>query len=97
MIWIAPRAGARITIKTALAVGALLLGVAEAAAVSARVSAACASDYFAYCSQHDPDGPGVRQCMRANGLKLSMGCVNALIAAGEVSKAEVTRRARSAR
>jgi hypothetical protein len=31
--------------------------------------------------------------MRANGLKLSMTCVNALIAAGEVSKAEVARRA----
>jgi hypothetical protein len=31
--------------------------------------------------------------MRANGLKLSQSCVNALIAAGEVSKAEVARRA----
>jgi hypothetical protein len=97
MIRIAPRVGTRATIKVALAVGAMLLGVAEASAASARVTAACASDYFAYCSQHDPDGPGVRQCMRANGLKLSMGCVNALIAAGEVSKAEVARRARAAR
>jgi hypothetical protein len=35
--------------------------------------------------------------MRANGLKLSKGCVNALIAAGEVSKDEVARRARMAR
>jgi hypothetical protein len=52
-----------------------------------RVQMACANDYMAYCSQHDPDGPGVRQCMRANGLKLSKGCVSALIAAGEVSKA----------
>jgi hypothetical protein len=48
---------------------------------------------LAYCSQHDPDGRGVRQCMRANGLKLSTACVNALIAAGEVSKREVARRA----
>ena len=79
----------RTTVKAALAIGALLLGVAEAGAASARVTAACAGDYFAYCSQHDPDGPGVRQCMRANGLKLSKGCVNALIAAGEVSKDEV--------
>ena len=37
--------------------------------------------------------PGVRRCMRANGLKLSLGCANALIAAGEVSKAQVARRA----
>jgi hypothetical protein len=30
--------------------------------------------------------------MRANGLKLSNRCVNALVAAGEVSKSEVQRR-----
>lgn len=84
---------ARTAIEAAVGVAALVLLVAEANAVSARVQSACASDYFAYCSQHDPDGPGVRRCMRANGLKLSMTCVNALIAAGEVSKAEVARRA----
>jgi hypothetical protein len=65
----------------------------HAAAVSPRVQSACAGDYFAYCSQHDPDGAGVRQCMRANGLRLSAPCVKALIAAGEVSKREVARRA----
>jgi hypothetical protein len=58
-----------------------------------RVQTACASDYMAYCSQHDPDGPAVRRCMRANGLKLSKGCVHPLIAAGEVTKTEVARRA----
>jgi hypothetical protein len=75
---------------------ALALVTTQAGAVSARVEAACASDYLAYCSQHDPNGSGVRRCMRANGLRLSMTCVNALIAAGEVSKAEVERRARAA-
>jgi hypothetical protein len=53
---------------------------------------ACAGDYFSYCSQHSPSSPGVRQCMRANGLKLSQRCVNALVAAGEVSANEVARR-----
>jgi hypothetical protein len=79
--------------KLALAFSALVLCASAASAVSMRVQMACANDYMAYCSQHDPDGPGVRQCMRANGLKLSKGCVSALIAAGEVSKAEVARRA----
>ena len=79
--------------RTLACTGALMLAVTQANAASARVQMACASDYFAYCSQHDPDSPGVRRCMRANGLKLSMGCVNALIAAGEVSKEEVARRA----
>lgn len=84
---------ARTTLKAALGLGALVLVAAEVQAASASVQSACASDYFAYCSQHDPDGPGVRRCMRANGLKLSMTCVHALVAAGEVSKAEVARRA----
>src|SRR5262245_39386379 len=68
--------------KVAVALSALVLGTTAASAVSMRVQTACASDYMAYCSQHDLDGPGVRRCMRANGLKLSKGCVNALIAAG---------------
>ena len=40
-------------------------------AVDARVRSACTGDYLAYCSQHDPDGKGVRRCMRSNGHKLS--------------------------
>lgn len=79
--------------KTVLALAALGLVVTEAGAVSARVQSACAGDYFAYCSQHSPEGSGVRRCMRANGPKLSKSCVNALIDAGEVSRAEVERRA----
>jgi hypothetical protein len=69
----------------------------QASASSLAVQLACASDYYAYCSKHDPDGPGVRSCMRANGNKLSQRCINALVAAGEVSKAEVERRAASSR
>jgi hypothetical protein len=30
--------------------------------------------------------------MRANGSKLSQGCLNALVAAGEVSKKEITKK-----
>jgi hypothetical protein len=67
----------------------------EVGAVDSRVSAACANDYLAHCSKHDPDGPGVRRCMRAAGPRLSPTCVNALIDAGEVSKEEVARRARA--
>jgi hypothetical protein len=86
----------RIAARAVLGLAALALVATEAGAVSMRVQMACASDYYSYCSQHSPDSPGVRQCMRANGLKLSRGCVDALIAAGEVSKAEVDRRARAA-
>lgn len=81
----------RILAATILA-GSFVAHTSQASAVSLSVQLACATDYYAYCSKHDPDGPGVRACMRANGLKLSQRCVNALVAAGEVSKAEVERR-----
>ena len=77
----------------ALAAAATLLSVAEASAVSARVKVACSSDYFAYCSMHKVGTPGVRQCMRAAGPKLSKRCLKALVNEGEVSHDEVARRA----
>lgn len=89
------------TLRIASAVGAVLgLGAlaavaTSAGAVSPAVEQACASDYLAYCSQHSPEGAGVRQCMRANGTRLSATCINALIAAGEVSRKEVARRSSS--
>ena len=64
----------------------------QASAASLAVELACAADYYAYCSKHDPDGPATRSCMRANGEKLSMRCLKALVSAGEVSKSEVERR-----
>ena len=69
----------------------------ECSAADARVRAACTNDYLAYCSQHDPDGASVRQCMRANGSRLSAGCVNALIAAGEVQASVVARQMKQKR
>lgn len=78
---------------TAFAILSSAFVAQEAAAASARVRIACASDYFAYCREHAPNSPGVRRCMRAAGPKLSKRCINALIGAGEVSEAEVSRRA----
>jgi len=83
----------RAAVTAFLALGALTGNHSEAGAVNARVKMACAGDYFSYCSQHSPASPAVRQCMRTNGLKLSNRCVNALVAAGEVSAEEVSRRA----
>ena len=85
--------------QTYMIVGSLILATsvfmpAPASAVDGRVEVGCASDYMAYCSQHDPDGRGVRRCMRANQRKLSRACVNALVAAGEVSANEVARATR---
>jgi hypothetical protein len=80
-------------------VGSLILVISAAmpppaSAIDGRVEVGCASDYLTYCSRHDPDGRPVRRCMRANQRKLSRACVDALIAAGEVSANEAARRAR---
>jgi hypothetical protein len=80
-----------------LAIPALAASFSEASAVSTRVKLACASDYFAYCSQYAVGSSELRQCMRVNGNKLSTHCVNALVAEGEVSETEVNRRSASLR
>jgi hypothetical protein len=81
-------------IAAAIALGASVLLTPEAGAVSPRVRSACANDFMANCSQHEPDSAGARSCMCAHGSSLSKGCLDALIAAGEVSKQEVARRER---
>lgn len=74
-----------------LCVGALCGQPDRAAAVSLAVQNACMSDYFAYCSRHDVDTPGLRSCMRAAGPKLSRSCVSALVKAGEVPATKTAR------
>ncbi len=80
-----------------IGLGTIALHSTQASAISLSVQMACASDYYAFCSQHDPFGAGVKACMRANGLRLSNKCVNALVGAGEVSKSEVDRRRAAAK
>lgn len=75
-----------------LGLAALAGSVGDAAAVSLSVQRACMGDYLAHCSQHAIGSAAVRGCMSKAGPRLSGRCVNALMAAGEVSKAEVQRR-----
>jgi hypothetical protein len=79
-----------VRIALAAAVTTALLSTL-AFAYSDAVTTACTGDYLAYCSAYDEDSAKGRQCMRAVGTKLSQGCVNALVAAGEVSKGEAGR------
>ncbi len=75
----------------ALAAAALMLSVSNASAIGFMTQMSCASDYYAYCSQFQVGSKELRICMRRAGPKLSKSCLNALIADGEVSKAEVER------
>lgn len=81
----------RTILAAAATLGALTLST-QAGAVSLAVKMACASDYYAHCSQHDPDSPGVRKCMRTVGKNLSQRCIGALVAAGEVPKSVVEKK-----
>ena len=83
----------RSTVCAALVVGSTVFS-SGAIAVSPAVRSACANDFLAYCSQHDPDSRAARSCMRAHVPNLSKVCLNAVIAAGEVSTKEVSRRER---
>jgi hypothetical protein len=82
-------------IVTALTFAALAATATQASAVSSSVKYACMGDYLTYCSSHAPGSSGVKRCMRSNGSKLSRTCVKALVKAGYVSQAEVSRRAAS--
>ena len=84
-----------IATKSIIAAAIFAATATQAFAVSSSVKYACMGDYFSYCSDHAPGSAGVKQCMRANGSKLSKGCVGALIKAGYVSQSEVSRRTAS--
>ena len=93
-----PRRSRAFGLRWSALVIAALAGVWAASAVNLQVKLACSKDYRALCSQFSSDSPEVRRCMRSAGEKLSPRCLNALIAAGEVSETEVVaRRAAQAR
>lgn len=80
-----------VTIAATVAGLALILP-SPASAVSSSVRNACMGDYFSFCAGMEVGSAELRRCFNRNGAKLSSGCVSALVAAGEVSKAEVDRR-----
>ena len=74
-----------------IGITALAFSAADAGEIPKSVKRACRSDYFAYCSMHRVGSPELRQCMRANGKRLSRGCVDALVAAGLAPKPKKTK------
>lgn len=83
----------RASVLQAVGIAVVAITTCVGSAWAASVQSACKSDYYAHCSSHIPYSAGMRSCMRAAGPKLSKGCIEALISAGEVSRSEVKRRA----
>ena len=69
-----------------------LAGLAQAQSYSKAVQQFCRDDYKKYCADYGLETSGLRSCMDRNGQSLSKNCVRALVQAGEVSQAEVSRR-----
>jgi hypothetical protein len=72
-------------------------GAAAESAYSKAVQQACAKDYHAYCGDYGLETAALRSCMDRAGHSLSKSCVQALVASGEVSQAEVDRRKKTGR
>ena len=85
-------ASIRIALTAAAGATGLALLATQAFAYSDAVINACTDDYLAHCSAYDENSAQGERCMRAVGGKLSQGCVNALVASGEVSKTAAGRR-----
>jgi hypothetical protein len=73
-------------------IAAVLIVVAapgQALAVSEAVKVACKPDYVAYCNNMVVGSPELRACMKANALKLSKPCLQALVDNKEVTQADI--------
>ena len=70
---------------------------AETKSYSKAVQQNCNKDYKTYCGEYGLESNALRDCMDRNGEKLSKVCVNALLADGHVSQAEVDRRRKAAK
>ena len=64
-------------------------GASASWAVSDQVRQLCREDYYAHCPNHALGSTNLRRCMKTAGPKLSSGCIKALVAAGEITQAEV--------
>jgi hypothetical protein len=88
--------------KTTLALVAAMLcaGVAAGGAdaqprYSKALQQACANDYRRLCGEYGIETEALRLCMDRKGKSLTKVCVDAMVADGEVSRAEVQRRGKS--
>ena len=86
------RKASRPVLSSAVLLAGVTLMTGNAFAFSLSVQLACATDYYAHCSAYSLSSPKLRSCMRAVGAGLSKRCVDALVAGGEVSAAEVEHR-----
>jgi len=84
-------------VSFSFALGCSSIAAEAESAYSKAVQQACGADYRKYCGEYGLETTALRNCMDKAGHSLSKSCVSALVAAGEVSQAEVDRRKKSGR
>ncbi len=69
----------------------LALAPDTAGAVTARIKRDCKSDYNRYCKKYELGSEGLRACMSRSIRGVSNRCISALVAGGEMTKAQADR------
>ena len=69
----------------------LALAPDTAGAVTARIKRDCKSDYNRYCKKYELGSEGLRACMSRSIRGVSNRCISALVAGGEMTKAQAER------
>jgi len=64
---------------------------AQAGAISKDMQTYCVNDYKKFCGDYGLQTNALNLCMKKAGPSLSPACVNALVAAGKVSQADVDK------
>jgi hypothetical protein len=64
---------------------------ASAEAVTERQKRDCKADYNRYCKQYKLGTEGLRACMSRSIKKVSNRCITALVAGGDMTKAQADR------
>ncbi len=85
--------GVRAAAAAACAAAGFALAAATAAqAYSARVNAACESDYYRLCSAYPVGSTSLSRCMEASRKVLTKRCIDALVAEGLVPRRYLVKR-----
>lgn len=69
----------------------LTLLPATGGAVTERMKRDCRSDYNRYCKKYQLGSEGLRACMSRSIRRVSNRCISALVAGGEMTKAQAER------
>jgi hypothetical protein len=81
------------SVAAMLAVFAVTLALTPdpASAVTARIKRDCKSDYNRYCKKYELGSEGLRACMSRSIRGVSNRCISALVAGGEMTRAQAER------